>query len=112
MKDRDWRVFLEDMLQSMEKIEDYTEGTDFNSFVRNPMMVDAVIRNLEVIGEACKYVPARIREEHDEIPWKAIIGLRNIAIHKYFSLDLENIWKIIKDDLPKNKEIFRKVFGE
>ncbi len=112
MKERDWKIFLEDMLDSIEKIERYTKGMDFDGFTENPMVVDAVIRNLEVIGEACKHIPAGIRESYDEVPWKAIVGLRNIAIHGYFGLDLENIWKIIRDDLPKNKETFRKVLED
>ncbi|MEA1870034.1 MAG: DUF86 domain-containing protein [Euryarchaeota archaeon] len=112
MKDREWKLFLEYMLDSIEKIERYTKGMDFDSFTENPMVIDAVIRNLEVIGEACKYIPAGIRESYDEVPWKAIVGLRNIAIHEYFGLDLENIWKIIREDLPKNKETFRKVLED
>lgn len=112
MKDREWKLFLEYMLDSIEKIERYTKGMDFDSFTENPMVIDAVIRNLEVIGESCKYIPAGIRESYDEVPWKAIVGLRNIAIHEYFGLDLENIWKIIREDLPKNKETFRKVLED
>ncbi len=112
MKDRVWKLFLEDMLGAIEKIERYTKGMDFDGFTENPMVVDAVIRNLEVIGEACKHIPAGIRESYGEVPWKAIVGLRNIAIHEYFGLDLENIWKIIRDDLPKNKGTFRKVLED
>lgn len=110
MKDRDWKLFLEDILESMEKIGSYTEAMDFDSFTRNQLVIDAVIRNLEVVGEACKHIPLRIRKKYDEVPWKAIVGLRNIAIHEYFGLDLENIWKIIKEDLPKNKETFKRIF--
>ncbi len=112
MKDREWKLFLEDMLDSTEKIELYTKGMDFDGFTGNPLVIDGVIRNLEVIGEACKHIPVRIRESYDEVPWKAIVGLRNIAIHEYFGLDLENIWKIIRDDLPKNKGTFRKVLED
>ncbi|HIE27874.1 TPA: DUF86 domain-containing protein [Candidatus Poribacteria bacterium] len=112
MKEREWKLFLEDVLDCIEKIERYTKGIDFGDFTENPMAFDAVIRNLEVIGEACKYIPAGIKESYDKVPWKAIVGLRNIAIHEYFGLDLENIWKIIRVDLPKNKETFRKVLED
>ena len=109
MKERDWKLFLEDILDSLSKIDRYIGGMDFIIFMKNQMVIDAVIRNLEIIGEACKHIPMRIRKKYTEVPWKAIVGLRNIAVHEYFGLDLENIWKIIKEDLPKNKETFRNI---
>lgn len=109
MKKRDWKLFLEDIIDSLSKIERYIEGMDFITFMKNQMVIDAVMRNLEIIGEACKHIPMRIRKKYTEVPWKAIIGLRNIAVHEYFGLDLENIWKIVKEDLPRNKETFCKI---
>jgi len=109
MKNRDWKLFLEDIMESIGKIEKYIEGISFENFVGRQIVIDAVIRNLEIIGEACKHIPARIRKRYEKIPWKAIIGLRDIATHEYFGLDLENIWKIVREDIPKNKETFTKI---
>ena len=66
-------------------------------------MVDAVIRNLEIIGEAAKNIPGEVREKHPEIFWKRMIGLRNITIHEYFGVDLNIIWEIISKNLPETK---------
>jgi uncharacterized protein with HEPN domain len=64
--------------------------------------MDAVIRNLEIIGEASKNVPVTIKEKYPHIPWKQMYGLRNFVVHEYFGIDYENIWKIISDELPNN----------
>lgn len=109
MTNRNWKIYLEDILDSVKRIESYTDRIDFDGFQINQMVIDAVIRNLEIIGEACKHIPMEIRENYDDVPWKAIIGLRNVAIHEYFGLDLENIWKIIKEDLPENVESFNTI---
>ena len=103
MHRRDPRLFIEDILEAMEKIEDYTSGMDYESFIENKLVVDAVIRNLEVIGEAAKNIPVDIREKYSDIPWRGMIGLRNIAIHGYFGVDLGIIWEIISRNLPETK---------
>lgn len=106
MSKREPKIFLEDILISIEKIERYTKDIkSVDDFANNEMVVDAVLRNLEIIGEAAKNLPKVIYERYTDIPWKNIIGLRNIVIHGYFIVDLEIIWKIIKEQLPtlKNK---------
>ena len=87
----------------MNKIENYIEGLDFDSFAHNNMVVDAVIRNLEIIGEAIRNIPDNFIDKYPDIPWKRMIGLRNIVIHTYFGIDLENIWKIIAENIPEVK---------
>jgi uncharacterized protein with HEPN domain len=92
--------FLNDIRNSGKRIMGYVEGMDYPTFAQNDLVQDAVMRNLEIIGEAAKNVPEDVRNKYD-IPWKSIVGLRNIVIHTYFGIDLENIWSIIQNDLPK-----------
>lgn len=100
---RSYRLFVEDILESVDKIERYVKGISYDNFVENEMIIDAVIRNLEVIGEASKNIPENIREQYTTIPWRRIIGLRNIMIHGYFGIDLSIIWEIITKNLPETK---------
>ena len=103
MSKRDYRLFLQDILESIERIEEYTEGYDFETFTKERKTIDAVLRNLEIIGEAAKHIPENIRMQHPEIPWKRVIGLRNVVIHHYFGVDLSIVWVIIKKQLPELK---------
>jgi len=104
MSKRDYRLFLQDILESIERIEEYTEGYDFETFTKDRKTVDAVLRNLEIIGEAAKHIPENIQTQHPEIPWKRVIGLRNVVIHHYFGVDLSIVWVIIKKQLPELKD--------
>ena len=103
MKRRTYKLFVEDILEAMDKIERYIKGLTYETFVKNEMVADAVLRNLEIIGEASGNIPEDTREKYPDIPWRRIIGLRNIAIHKYFGVDLAIIWEIITRNLPETK---------
>jgi len=109
MKKRSYIVFIEDILSSMEKIERYVSNSNYETFEENEMIVDAVIRNLEIIGEASKNIPDDIRKRYSDIPWKRMVGLRNIAIHEYSEVDLKTIWRIIKKNLPETKQDILKI---
>jgi len=100
---RKYGFYLEDMLVSMERIQEYIGELDFIQFKQKYIVVDAVIRNFEIIGEASKHIPKEIVEKHPEIPWKKMYGLRNIVSHEYFGIDYEMIWEIAKHDLIKNQ---------
>jgi len=106
------RHFLNDIMMSISKIEDYTEGMNLYEFIEDERTKDAVIRNLEVIGEAAKNLDERIHQQNPEIPWRKIIGLRNIILHAYFGIDWENIWKIIKEDIPGFRSDIEKIAHE
>ena len=106
MSPRHFSLFFEDTLEAMNRIENYIKDLDFDSFAQNNMVIDAVIRNLEIIGEAIKNIPDNIINKYPDIPWKRMIGLRNIVIHTYFGIDLENIWKIITENIPEVKPKF------
>jgi uncharacterized protein with HEPN domain len=103
MKGRKYRLYIEDILESIRKIERYIENLDYKEFEKNELIVDAVIRNLEIIGEASRNIANNIRNKYTDIPWKRTIGLRNIATHEYFGIDLSIIWEIITVNLPETK---------
>lgn len=109
MKKRNFKLFIEDILQAIDKIEDYSKKLSFNQFSRKEIVVDAIMRNLEIIGEASRNIPNEMRKNNSQIPWKRMIGLRNIAIHEYFGIDLEIIWEIITKNLPETKPLIRKL---
>jgi uncharacterized protein with HEPN domain len=104
---RDYKVYLEDILQAIAKIREYVAGFSPAEPAGDTKTFDAVIRNLEVIGEAAKAVPETIRLEHPEVDWKRISGLRDILIHQYFGVDAQIIWDIIQNKLPALEEQIR-----
>jgi uncharacterized protein with HEPN domain len=106
---RDFIFYLEDMLKSMLRIEEYIGDMEFEQFKKNNMVVDAVIRNFEIIGEASKNLPENIKRKYPLLPWKKMYGLRNIMSHEYFGIDYEMIWEIAKNNLPKNAHDIEKV---
>jgi len=109
---RDYKVYLNDILEAIRKIQNYTKNMGFSEFKRNELVQDAVIRNLEIIGEAVKRIPDSIKREHPHIEWRKIAGLRDILIHAYFEIDLEIIWDIIKNKIPSLKEKILKILEE
>lgn len=96
---RNAKLYLEDILQSILKIEKYTQPLTFNHFSKDDKTIDAVVRNLAVIGEAAKNIPAEFKSKNPDISWKEIAGMRNKIIHEYFGIDEEILWKTIKEDL-------------
>ena len=104
MSERSVDFLIEDMWESIEKIERYTEGLTEEEFEQDDKTTDAVVRNLEIIGEAANRLPRGFRANHPKIEWKKIVGLRNRIVHEYFGVDLGIIWRIIHGDLPEFKE--------
>jgi uncharacterized protein with HEPN domain len=101
---RDYILFFEDILGSIEKIESYVAGLSYKDFCKNDMAVDAVIRNFEVIGEAARNIPQKIQEKHREVEWREAIGFRNVLIHDYFGIDVEAVWDTIQNNIPAFKK--------
>lgn len=100
---RRFDIYLEDILISISRINEYIGEMEFAEFKRNYLIVDAVVRNFEIIGEASKNIPERIRHKYPSVPWRKMIGLRNLISHEYFGVDYEMIWTITKENLPQNK---------
>jgi uncharacterized protein with HEPN domain len=111
-KERKYGFYLEDMLVSIERILEYIGDIEFIQFKQTYIVVDAVVRNFEIIGEAAKHVPKSITEKYPEIPWNRMISLRNIVTHEYFGVDYEMIWAIVKNDLPKNQYDLKRLIEE
>ena len=108
MPSRSWKFRIDDIIEAIDKIERYTRGIDFDEWQQDEKTVDAVIRNIEVIGEASSHLPIEIQEQYNNIPWSMMKGIRNVVAHEYFGIDLEIIWKTFKEDLPVLKELLRK----
>lgn len=112
MSDRDVSLYIKDMLESMERAEKFIEEMDYEDFVKDERTSFAVIRCIEVMGEAAKQVPESIRKKHPGIPWKSIAGMRDKVIHFYFGVNLEKVWLVVKEDIPKLKPEIQKILEE
>ncbi len=105
MQNRSPEMYLEDIKTAISKIEKYTKGMSFDDFEKDEKTTDAVIRSLEVIGEAVNNLPDDFKEKNSDIPWRHIVSMRNKMIHEYFGVDLDIVWKTIQEDIKdfKNK---------
>lgn len=110
---RDWRFRIQDILECMDRIAEYTAGMSYEDFLDNRLVIDAVVRNLEVVGEAARHIPDEVQTRFPDIPWVEMKGMRNILIHEYFGVSLEIVWKTVRDNLPpvesKLKEVLKQV---
>lgn len=101
---RDNFIYIDHILESVEKIFRYTNSVNVHHFVENEMLQDAVIRNFEIIGEATKGLTTEFREKYGNVPWKQMAGMRDILIHDYLGIDVIAVWDTIERDLPKLKK--------
>lgn len=104
MSPRNWKFRIEDIIEALDRIFQYVKDQDYDSWMQDQKTIDAVIRNLEIIGEAATNVPQEIQDLYVDIPWFKMKGMRNILIHEYFGVDNEVLWNTIKKDLPLLKE--------
>jgi len=106
---RDIRLFIEDISNSIKNIEDFSKNLDKEKFCKNNLRQSAIIRQLEIIGEAVKNIPNSLREKYPKIDWKDIAGFRDVLSHAYFGVSMDRVWKIIENDLPKLKKEIKKI---
>lgn len=109
MSKRRYDLYLHDILDAIGKIENYKGKRSKDQFLKSGIRVDAVVRNVEIIGEAAKHVPPHLRRKYSQIPWKDIVGMRNRISHKYFEIDEKILWKTINLDLPILQEQIKKM---
>lgn len=108
--DRDISLYLEDMAEFCDRVLEYTRGMDAAALRADSMRRDAVLRNLELIGEAATHVPDAIRAAHSEIPWRSIIATRNRLIHAYLGIDADTVWSIVATDVPNLRAQLAAIF--
>jgi len=96
-------VYLDHILDAINQIEFYTDGLSYETFSEDRLIQDGVVRQLEIIGEACRALSPDFRAQHPDPPWKQIMGLRNRLIHAYFDINLGIIWDIVQADIPRLK---------
>lgn len=108
---REYSLFLRDMLEAMERIEEFIGNMDFEEFVADDKTVSAVIRKLEIIGEASKNIPRSVQQKY-ELPWQDMAKTRDKVSHAYFGVDYEIVWKVIKEKLHEIKPIINQILEE
>ena len=105
MSEKDIRIYAYDILDCIQAIEEFTKDMEFDQFAQNRLVFDAVVKNLETIGETAKKFPAGILKNYPAIDWKEVKGLRDVIAHNYFDLDKEAIWGITREKLEELKQI-------
>ena len=104
---REWRFYIDDMIDFAEKVLAYTGGLDQAGFEARGLTYDATLRNLELIGEAATRIPEEVRAAHPEIPWRMIIATRNRIIQGYLGIDDDTLWSVVQDDVPELLSLLR-----
>jgi len=112
MAKRDELVFLEDILESIEKIASYIENSSEIEFEKNPEKQDAVIRRIEIIGEAVKNISFDTRNEYPQIPWREMAGMRDIVVHEYFGVSIGMVWRVAFSDIQNLKSDIEKIIAD
>lgn len=112
LKSRDWRVYLQEMLVDCQKVVRYTSGmSTLADFTRDDAAYDGILHNLQMIGEAARYIPDEVRPLMPNVEWKAIVGLRNVIVHRYFAIDNEIVWDIVQRKIPELERELKAFLG-
>jgi len=109
---RDDKLYLEDIIQSIEKIEEYKKGFTFPKLRESNLVLDAILYNLQIIGEAAKHISDDVRKIYPDVEWRKIAGLRDIVAHEYYGISLEIIWDVIQNKLPPLHTAIIKILEE
>jgi uncharacterized protein with HEPN domain len=106
---RDWRFRVRDILAAVDAVAAYTDGMDFEGFVADGRTRDAVVRNLMTMGESVRWIPDVILDQHRQVPWRILRGMRNVVVHEYFGVDDAILWQTVRSDLPPLVPLLRAV---
>jgi len=109
---RTCQLYLRDILEAIERIESYVKGRTFKQFSKDTLVIDAVVRNFEIIGEATKHIPVEVKQEHPLIKWKDMAGMRDKLAHEYFGVDTDILWKTSINRLPALKPLIEEMLSE
>jgi len=112
MSSRNWPLRISDILAAIAKISRYTSGMTEACFAADERTVDAVLRNLEIIGEATRHLPGDFTARHPEVPWHEMRGMRNILIHEYFGVSMPIIWETVTQNLPPLVPLLEEILGQ
>lgn len=112
MKKREYRDYLRDILEAVDDAESFVEGMSFEQFAKDKKTLNAVVRSLEIIGEAAKNIPVDVREKYGKLPWKKMTGMRDKVIHAYFGVNTKTLWNTVKNDLPPLKQLVQKMLTD
>jgi len=112
MKERDFSDYVRDILDSIQDVEEFISGITFEEFLQNKKINKAIIRSLEVLGEASKKIPDDIKTRYPDVPWKRMSGMRDKLIHEYFGADLNIVWNVVKNELPPIKPFIEQLSRE
>lgn len=112
MTERSYKLFAQDILHAIEKIEIFIDGMDIDEFKNDDKTSSAVLRKLEIIGEAVKNLPGNIKDKYKGIPWKEMAGMRDKIIHWYFGVDYELVWSVINEEIPQLKDQLNEAFKD
>lgn len=107
MTKRSELLYIQDILNAIRNIEKYTRDMSFKKFSADQLVIDAVIRNFEIIGEASKHIPKQTKSKYPTVPWNEITGMRNKMIHEYFGVDTDIVWETIQNSLPVLKKLLK-----
>jgi uncharacterized protein with HEPN domain len=110
-KKREIDDYLDDILTAVADVEVFVSGINYDTFTKDKRTVNAVIRSLEVLGEATKRIPESFRQKHPDIPWSKMAGMRDVLIHDYMGVDLKTVWKVAQERLPELKPLLEKLIS-
>jgi len=105
-KARELVDYLDDVLTAIKDVEEFTRGMNYDTFAEDKKTINAVIRSLEILGEAAKRIPTSFRQKHPDIPWSKMAGMRDVLIHDYMGVDVRTVWKVAQERLPELKPLF------
>ncbi len=111
MSKRPVELLVDDICEAIDRAEQYIKGISFDAFSKDQKTIDAVVRNLEIIGEAANRLPDEFKEKHSDIEWNKVVGLRHRIVHEYFGIDDAIIWQILQKDLPSLRQTLSGICG-